>query len=658
MIRIRAKICVVLTAAAVITAAACASHDTEKISALRNEEFIFEIENDEVAITGLNMSSPSVIEIPSEIDGLPVTEIRKLFGIEDEVIIPDTVTKIGAGAFASSYYLSRIVVPESVTEIGEQAFKGCPKLEYCEIRGGISEISGSMFMDCPKLETLIYPESITQIGGMAFSGCSSLTQVYIPTCMTKIYSYTFKDCSSLTEIDIPDNTTYIGEGAFDGCSSVRSLEVPDTVDSLSDRTFNGCSSLEYLKLPQQAVNNEDSDTGDCLFKNCRSLKNIVLPYGISNLGQSSFEGCENLTNIILPDTVHTIDRAAFKDCSRLSFIDLPENLVVYGKELFSGCTSLKELTVPDITGEFGGEYMFRNCTSLERIVIPSAVDYNANPIDVNSFEGCVNLKELVYMGMKSSFGGKYLGYIHDTQTDTYSKNEDLTIYCRAGSNIEKYAQNNGLNYSIVDGSEAYAAYVSAYYYIKGETTEIVSDPSDISRDHYTAFIYKDGDYNVALRFGYFTILDNKTDIAVCTGVSAEKYPEFKAAPLFVKMNGVDLTELYEDASYDVDQIDGIYYLYLHFESVDDIIAKNLTADIINVGFEVSGITDEAHDPEYLRGDLDMNGTINCSDFIILKQYLLGMRKLSELQLLVGDINEEGRVNVIDMIYMKNYFLNI
>ncbi|MDO5558475.1 MAG: leucine-rich repeat protein [Oscillospiraceae bacterium] len=652
----KGKLCAVLSALTLVSATVMISGDTRKVSALRNDEFIYEIEDNQVVITGLVQTAPLVLEIPDEIDGLPVTSIRTLFGTEREIIIPDTVKEIEKDAFRSSYYLEKAVIPESVTQIGDGAFRSCPKLKYCEIKGEISEIPDGMFEECPELQTVIYPDSVMDIGRAAFMGCSSLEEVEIPYDMTAINAYTFKGCSSLSEIDIPYGVTSIGESAFEGCSSVKSLEIPDTVTVLSHSLFKDCTSLQYIRLPEEAEDPDDPLAGDYLFTNCSSLENIVLPYGITTLGYSCFEGCTSLTNIIIPETVHTINWAAFKDCTGLSFIDLPDNLVVYGNDLFNGCTSLKEVIVPDLTREFGGEHIFKNCTSLEKVVIPSAVDYNANPLNCNSFEGCDNLKELYFMGSISNFGGKYRGYIHDTENNTYTKNEDLTVYCREGSTVQKYASDNELNFKTVSGYDAYVAYIRAYDYMKEEYTEFTSLPGDMKNKNHPAFIYKDGRYSVSLGFGYFTILGDETDAVICTGISAEEYPNFNISPVGARMNSTDMFDLYDLVEYYIDELDGIYYMYVQFEGNDDIASLKLPADTIQLDFEVSGITDEAHNPGYLMGDLDTNGTVNCSDYVIMTQYLLGLRKLSDLQLVLGDLNEDGSVNVLDLVHMKYFFL--
>ena len=75
------------------------------------------------------------------------------FGSDENVIIPDGVTSIGAGAFFDCRSLKSITIPEGVTSIGAGAF-------FC----------------CHSLESITIPESLTSIEYEAFEGCDSLSE--------------------------------------------------------------------------------------------------------------------------------------------------------------------------------------------------------------------------------------------------------------------------------------------------------------------------------------------------------------------------------------------------------------------------------------------------------------------------------------------------
>ena len=109
----------------------------------------------EIEIAKCNKDAATVVNIPTEIDGKPVTSI-------------------GKHAF-SGFSLTEITIPDSVASIGEYAFYGCTSLTEITI-----------------------PDSVTSIGGYAFKGCTSLTEITIPNSVVDIGESAFENCTNLT----------------------------------------------------------------------------------------------------------------------------------------------------------------------------------------------------------------------------------------------------------------------------------------------------------------------------------------------------------------------------------------------------------------------------------------------------------------------------
>ena len=95
-----------------------------------------------------------------------------------ELIIPDSVTKIGSYALQGCSSLTSVTIPNSVTSIGYYAFQGCSSLKTVTISNSVTSIGEDAFCFCSRLTNIAIPDSITSIGKDAFLACSSLKRVY------------------------------------------------------------------------------------------------------------------------------------------------------------------------------------------------------------------------------------------------------------------------------------------------------------------------------------------------------------------------------------------------------------------------------------------------------------------------------------------------
>lgn len=57
-----------------------------------------------------------------------------------------------------------------------------------------------------------------------------------------------------------------------------------------------------------------------------------------------------------------------------------------------------------------------------------------------------------------------------------------------------------------------------------------------------------------------------------------------------------------------------------------------------------------------RGDVDQNGSINSTDYMLIKRYVLGSVRLSDAQLILADIDRNGRVDSLDYMMLKRHIL--
>ena len=116
------------------------------------------------------------------------------------VVIPDSVTSIGAYAFRACTSLSSVSIPDSVTSIGRNAFCVCTSLESLVIPDSVTSIGDYAFNTCTSLVSAVFGSSMTTTGVGTFDSCTSLACVFIPDSIITIESSAFGDCTSLTDV--------------------------------------------------------------------------------------------------------------------------------------------------------------------------------------------------------------------------------------------------------------------------------------------------------------------------------------------------------------------------------------------------------------------------------------------------------------------------
>ncbi|MDB4503920.1 leucine-rich repeat protein, partial [Akkermansiaceae bacterium] len=155
------------------------------------------------------------------------------------ITIPDSVTSIGASAFAACTGLTSITIGNSVTSIGDYAFNGCTSLTSITIPDSVTSIGTAAFGGCTGLTSITIGNSVTSIGAGAFNGCTSLTSITIPDSVTSIGASAFAACTSLTEIIFQGAAPTVGSGVFTGVAAgANALVVNESLSSFGENGDN------------------------------------------------------------------------------------------------------------------------------------------------------------------------------------------------------------------------------------------------------------------------------------------------------------------------------------------------------------------------------------------------------------------------------------
>ena len=164
-----------------------------------------------------------------------------------EVVIPDGITYIGRGAFASTKIVE-LVLPDSVTELGEQAFYWPGELTTVILPDGIEVLPDRVFGQCEKLSYVKFPAHLKKIGEFALGACA-IEELVLPYGLEEIGESAFLSSRKLRTVDIPGTVTMIGKDAFKGCVALTTVTIGDGAGAIGYKAFGDCKSLTHVYIP-------------------------------------------------------------------------------------------------------------------------------------------------------------------------------------------------------------------------------------------------------------------------------------------------------------------------------------------------------------------------------------------------------------------------
>ena len=323
-----------------------------------SEKIVFSVDANGV-LTGVSGLSGSdiTVEIPSEVNGI-------------------TVTEIGKDVFKDNKNVGRLIIPDSVTKLGYRMCSGCTALREVRLPAGLTVIPDEAFDGCSSLRTVNFPDTLKEIRSDAFCG-TDLTEFIAPDSLTDVWAYAFKDCGALSAVELK-NVRSVGDGAFESCTALRSIRLSDKMTELSDHIFDGCSSLADIDMPDNP---------------------IAVSFSVFN-GTAYYNEPSNWENGVLYVDGYLI--AVSKDFAPLTEYTVKDGTIVIADDAFSGVgysSKLKKMTLP--TGLYRiGKYAFSKLFSLTEINIPDTV----RSIGYGAFSGTGYDADTNYIN-----GGLYIG---------------------------------------------------------------------------------------------------------------------------------------------------------------------------------------------------------------------------------------------------------
>ena len=169
-------------------------------------------------------------------------------GVET-VVFGNGITRIGNYTLSvgAGTTIKKIVMADTVTEIGVGAFKDCQNLSSLMLSDNLLSIGSDAFSYCCDLTALDLPDTVTSIGSNAFDFCTRIERIKFPASLKDIDSRAFEYCVSLTAANLGDTKLQtIGEYAFDSCTALKTVTLPSSLASVGDRAFYYSNKIEDI----------------------------------------------------------------------------------------------------------------------------------------------------------------------------------------------------------------------------------------------------------------------------------------------------------------------------------------------------------------------------------------------------------------------------
>ena len=366
-----------------------------------------------------------------------------------KVVISDSITYIGAWAFAECTNIKELSIPISLNSVTSDtycAFAGCCNIEKVTFTAGYGYDyaahagNDAWYQNTPwyqsrdALKEIVFADGVKHIGADAFRELN-ITSVVLPDSVTSLGCHCFFGCTGLTSLTIPISLNSYGDEAypaFEGCKEIKNVTftrgngvpfdysdclhmpyyvklapwnaysdvtkkivISDDIVLLGEHMFYNCN-IESLTIPM--INFADFQNMNSFKAPYDSLKEVTITKGIGvghdyeNHLKNSYipwNNAENLETIVLEEGITYVGQYTFNTVNVNSLV-IPDSVTAIGGCGFAYC-NIKCLTLP-ISLNAAGTYCspFSGVTGIEKVIFTAGngngCDYSAHESDFTWYQ--------------------------------------------------------------------------------------------------------------------------------------------------------------------------------------------------------------------------------------------------------------------------------
>ena len=203
--------------------------------------------------------------------------------IAGKVYIPVTIQNISEYSFYNCSITEIEFAPRcQLATIGYYAFSHCVNIiEDVVFPNSLIKIGRGAFKDCIKLPGVMFNIGLTTISIESFENCYELGgTLNFPSTLCELEMFSFKNCHKLTLIDFGSNPNLIKyKPAFDGCFNIEKFNIHQSKYYATDasgtfyKVFNG--EWVIMNVPRTAATHDIKYIDDNAFQYATSLTKIV-----------------------------------------------------------------------------------------------------------------------------------------------------------------------------------------------------------------------------------------------------------------------------------------------------------------------------------------------------------------------------------------------